>query len=183
LINVSDTSLPGVVIVESRVFDDARGFFMESFNARDFAEAGLPTHFVQDNHSRSTRGVLRGLHYQHPSWQGKLVRALVGTIFDVAVDIRRESAHFGQWFGIELSAENKKQLYVPPGFAHGFCVLSDVAEMSYKCTALYEPKEDAGVLWNDPDIGIEWPIQDPLLSPKDEAAPRLQDLPPLAVPH
>jgi len=183
LINVSDTSLPGVVIVESRVFDDARGFFMESFNARDFAEAGLPTHFVQDNHSRSTRGVLRGLHYQHPSWQGKLVRALVGTIFDVAVDIRRESAHFGQWFGIELSAENKKQLYVPPGFAHGFCVLSDVAEMSYKCTALYEPKEDAGVLWNDPDIGIEWPIQDPLLSPKDEAAPRLKDLPPLAVPH
>jgi len=183
LINVSDTSLPGVVIVESRVFDDARGFFMESFNARDFAEAGLPTHFVQDNHSRSTRGVLRGLHYQHPSWQGKLVRALVGTIFDVAVDIRRESAHFGQWFGIELSAENKKQLYVPPGFAHGFCVLSDVAEMSYKCTALYEPKEDAGVLWNDPDIGIEWPIQDPLLSPKDEAAPRLKDLPPLLAPH
>ncbi|MGA0843010.1 MAG: dTDP-4-dehydrorhamnose 3,5-epimerase [Arenicellales bacterium] len=181
--NVSDTSLPGVVIVESRVFDDARGFFMESFNARDFAEAGLPTHFVQDNHSRSTRGVLRGLHYQHPSWQGKLVRALVGTIFDVAVDIRRESAHFGQWFGIELSAENKKQLYVPPGFAHGFCVLSDVAEMSYKCTALYEPKEDAGVLWNDPDIGIEWPIQDPLLSPKDEAAPRLKDLPPLLAPH
>ncbi len=183
MINVSDTSLPGVVIVESRVFDDARGFFMESFNARDFAEAGLPTHFVQDNHSRSTRGVLRGLHYQHPSWQGKLVRALVGTIFDVAVDIRRESAHFGQWFGIELSAENKKQLYVPPGFAHGFCVLSDVAEMSYKCTALYEPKEDAGVLWNDPDIGIEWPIQDPLLSPKDEAAPRLKDLPPLLAPH
>jgi len=183
LINVSDTSLPGVVIVESRVFDDARGFFMESFNARDFAEAGLPTHFVQDNHSRSTRGVLRGLHYQHPSWQGKLVRALVGTIFDVAVDIRRESAHFGQWFGIELSAENKKQLYVPPGFAHGFCVLSDVAEMSYKCTALYEPKEDAGVLWNDPDIGIDWPIQDPLLSPKDEAAPRLKDLPPLLAPH
>ncbi|MGA0344435.1 MAG: dTDP-4-dehydrorhamnose 3,5-epimerase family protein, partial [Arenicellales bacterium] len=112
-----------------------------------------------------------------------LVRALVGTIFDVAVDIRRESAHFGQWFGIELSAENKKQLYVPPGFAHGFCVLSDVAEMSYKCTALYEPKEDAGVLWNDPDIGIEWPIQDPLLSPKDEAAPRLKDLPPLLAPH
>ena len=183
MINVSDTSLPGVVIVESRVFDDARGFFMESFNARDFAEAGLPTHFVQDNHSRSTRGVLRGLHYQHPSWQGKLVRALVGTIFDVAVDIRRESAHFGQWFGIELSAENKKQLYVPPGFAHGFCVLSDVAEMSYKCTELYEPKEDAGVLWNDPDIGIEWPIQDPLLSPKDEAAPRLKDLPPLLAPH
>ncbi|NBP95452.1 MAG: dTDP-4-dehydrorhamnose 3,5-epimerase [Gammaproteobacteria bacterium] len=181
--NVIDTSLPGVVIVESRVFDDARGFFMESFNARDFAEAGLPTHFVQDNHSRSTRGVLRGLHYQHPTWQGKLVRALVGTIFDVAVDIRRESAHFGQWFGIELSAENKKQLYVPPGFAHGFCVLSDVAEMSYKCTALYEPKEDAGVLWNDPDIGIEWPIQDPLLSPKDEAAPRLKDLPPLLAPH
>jgi dTDP-4-dehydrorhamnose 3,5-epimerase len=137
LINVTGTTLPGVVIIETQVFDDARGFFTESFNARDFAEAGLPTHFVQDNHSRSTRGVLRGLHYQHPTWQGKLVRALVGEIFDVAVDIRRDSACFGQWFGITLSAQNKKQLYVPPGFAHGFCVLSEVAEMAYKCTALY----------------------------------------------
>ena len=180
---IDQTSLDGVLVITPVRHGDSRGFFCESWNRQRLLDSGIDVDFVQDNHSRSTRGVLRGLHYQHPSWQGKLVRALVGTIFDVAVDIRRESAHFGQWFGIELSAENKKQLYVPPGFAHGFCVLSDVAEMSYKCTALYEPKEDAGVLWNDPDIGIEWPIQDPLLSPKDEAAPRLQDLPPLAVPH
>lgn len=177
MITVSETSLPGVVIVEPRVFDDARGFFMESFNARDFAEANLPTTFLQDNHSRSTRGVLRGLHYQYPRWQGKLVRALLGEIFDVAVDIRRESPHFGQWVGIELSAENRKQLYVPPGFAHGFCVLSEVAEMAYKCTTLYESADDAGLLWNDPDIGIKWPIDDPVLSTKDEKAPGLADLP------
>ncbi len=183
MINVTGTTLPGVVIIETQVFDDARGFFTESFNARDFADAGLPTHFVQDNHSRSTRGVLRGLHYQHPTWQGKLVRALVGEIFDVAVDIRRDSECFGQWFGITLSAQNKKQLYVPPGFAHGFCVLSEVAEMAYKCTALYEPADDAAVLWNDPDIGIEWPVSDPILSAKDSAAPRLNDLPNLSVPN
>ncbi len=128
-------------------------------------------------------GVLRGLHYQHPTWQGKLVRALVGEIFDVAVDIRRDSECFGQWFGITLSAQNKKQLYVPPGFAHGFCVLSEVAEMAYKCTALYEPADDAGVLWNDPDIGIEWPVSDPILSAKDSAAPRLNDLPNLSAPN
>jgi len=183
VINVTGTTLPGVVIIETQVFYDARGFFTESFNARDFAAAGLPTHFVQDNHSRSTRGVLRGLHYQHPLWQGKLVRALVGEIFDVAVDIRRDSACFGRWFGITLSAQNKKQLYVPPGFAHGFCVLSEVAEMAYKCTALYEPADDAGVLWNDPDIGIEWPVSDPILSAKDSTAPRLNDLPNLSAPN
>ena len=179
LITVTQTSLPGVVIVEPRVFDDERGFFMESFNARDFADAGLPTTFVQDNHSRSTRGVLRGLHYQYPAWQGKLVRALVGEIFDVAVDIRRGSPHFGEWFGLTLSAENRKQLYAPPGFAHGFCVLSDVSEMAYKCTSLYAPADDAAVLWNDPNIGIEWPIKDPILSQKDAAAPALADLPDL----
>ena len=149
---------------------------MESFNAEDFAEAGLPTRFVQDNHSRSTRGVLRGLHYQYPAWQGKLVRTLVGELFDVAVDIRRGSSHFGEWFGLILSAENRKQLYVPPGFAHGFCVLSDVCEMAYKCTSLYVPDDDACVLWNDPDIGIEWPIENPILSEKDAAAPALAAL-------
>ena len=176
MITVTQTPLPGVVIVEPRVFDDERGFFMESFNAEDFAEAGLPTRFVQDNHSRSTRGVLRGLHYQYPAWQGKLVRTLVGELFDVAVDIRRGSPHFGEWFGLILSAENRKQLYVPPGFAHGFCVLSDVCEMAYKCTSLYVPDDDACVLWNDPDIGIEWPIENPILSEKDAAAPALAAL-------
>ena len=180
LITVTQTPLPGVVIVAPRVFDDERGFFMESFNAQDFAEAGLPTRFVQDNHSRSTRGVLRGLHYQYPAWQGKLVRALVGELFDVAVDIRRGSPHFGEWFGLTLSARNRKQLYVPPGFAHGFCVLSDVCEMAYKCTSLYVPDDDACVLWNDPDIGIEWPIESPILSEKDAAAPALAELPELS---
>ena len=181
MIKVTETSLPGVLIVEPRVFDDDRGFFMESFNSRDFSDAGLPSTFVQDNHSRSTRGVLRGLHYQYPKWQGKLVRAIVGAIFDVAVDIRHESPQFGEWFGLELSAENRKQLYVPPGFAHGFCVLSDVSEMTYKCTSLYEPADDASVLWNDPDIGIQWPIPEPILSSKDIEASRLKNLSPLKV--
>jgi dTDP-4-dehydrorhamnose 3,5-epimerase len=179
LITVTETTLPDVVVIEPRVFDDERGFFLESFNARDFAQAGLPSHFVQDNHSRSTQGVLRGLHYQYPAWQGKLVRALVGEIFDVAVDIRRDSAHFGQWFGLILSAQNHKQLYVPPGFAHGFCVLSEVSEMAYKCTTLYESSDDAAVLWSDPDIGIDWPIANPILSNKDNAAPCLAQLPDL----
>ena len=153
---------------------------MENFNARDFEEAGLPTNFVQDNHSRSVRGVLRGLHYQYPAWQGKLARVLVGEVFDVAVDIRRSSLNFGRWFGIKLTADNHKQLYIPAGFAHGFCVLSPVAEMAYKCTALYKPSQDACVRWDDPDIGIDWPIGDPILSPKDAAAPRLADLPELS---
>ena len=176
MIVVTPTTLDGVVVVEPKVFPDERGFFMESFNARHFAAAGLPTEFVQDNHSKSTRGVLRGLHYQYPTWQGKLVRCLVGEIFDVAVDIRRASPTFGQWFGIVLSAENKKQLYVPAGYAHGFCVLSDVTEMAYKCTALYVPADDAGLRWNDPAIGIEWPIQAPILSAKDSDAPMLQEI-------
>ena len=154
---------------------------MESFNSRDFSDAGLPTTFVQDNHSRSTRGVLRGLHYQYPKWQGKLVRAIVGANYDVAVGISLDSPLYGAWFGLELSAENRKQLYVPPGFAHGFCVLSDVSEMTYKCTSLYEPADDASVLWNDPDIGIQWPIPEPILSPKDIDASRLKDLPLLKV--
>ncbi|MDP6140279.1 MAG: dTDP-4-dehydrorhamnose 3,5-epimerase [Arenicellales bacterium] len=181
MITVTETPLAGVVIVEPRVFEDQRGFFMESFNADDFAQAGLPTVFVQDNHSRSSRGVLRGLHYQYPGWQGKLVRVLAGEIFDVVVDIHQQSATFGQWFGITLSAVNHKQLYVPPGYAHGFCVLSEVSEMAYKCTALYQPAADACVLWNDPQIGIDWPIADPILSAKDTAAPRLAELPEFTV--
>ena len=181
MIVVTPTALDGVVVVEPKVFPDKRGFFLESFNARHFAAAGLPAEFVQDNHSRSTRGVLRGLHYQYPAWQGKLVRSLLGEIFDVAVDIRRASPTFGQWFGTVLSADNKKQLYVPPGYAHGFCVLSDVAEMAYKCTALYEPADDAAVRWNDPQIGIDWPISSPVLSAKDNEAPMLKEIENLVV--
>jgi len=181
MIKLSLTPLPGVVIVEPKVFSDERGFFVENFNVRDFEKAGLPTDFVQENHSRSVRGVLRGLHYQYPVWQGKLVRVLSGEVFDVVVDIRRSSLNFGQWFGIKLTADNHKQLYIPAGFAHGFCVLSPVAEFAYKCTALYEPAQDAGVRWNDPDIGIDWPIGDPILSPKDAAAPSLAELPELSV--
>ena len=179
---VIETKLSGCLILEPEIHQDNRGFFIESFNAKTFAAStGLDVTFVQDNHSRSTRGVLRGLHYQYPKWQGKLVRAIVGAIFDVAVDIRHESPQFGEWFGLELSAENRKQLYVPPGFAHGFCVLSDVSEMTYKCTSLYEPADDASVLWNDPDIGIQWPIPEPILSSKDIEASRLKDLSPLKV--
>ncbi len=181
MISLRQTSLPGVVIIEPKVFSDERGFFMESFNSSDFKDAGLPTEFVQDNHSRSVQGVLRGLHYQHPSWQGKVVRVLVGKVFDVAVDIRRTSPNFGHWFGMELTSDNHKQLYIPPGFAHGFCVLSPVAEMIYKTTKGYEAKEDAGILWNDPDVAIEWPIDNPILSPKDANAPRFSELPNLTV--
>ncbi|MCM2314552.1 MAG: dTDP-4-dehydrorhamnose 3,5-epimerase [Thermoanaerobaculia bacterium] len=173
--NFVETALPGVLIVEPRVFGDDRGFFMEVYHAARFTEAGIGDSFVQDNHSRSSRGVLRGLHYQQPNPQGKLVRAVCGTIFDVAVDIRRGSPHFGRWVGVELSEENKRQLWVPPGFAHGFCVTSESADVVYKCTALYEPANDRGIRWNDPEIGIAWPPVEPLLSTKDTAAPMLRD--------
>jgi dTDP-4-dehydrorhamnose 3,5-epimerase len=171
------TSLPGVVIIESKVFGDDRGFFLETYHAAKFAQLGIPDLFVQDNHSRSSRGVLRGLHFQEPNPQGKLVRAVTGSIFDVAVDIRRGSPTFGRWFGVELSEANKLQLWVPPGFAHGFCVVSDTADVVYKCTAVYEPANDRSILWNDPAIGIEWPVSEPLLSGKDSVAPRLQEAP------
>lgn len=171
------TTLPGVLVIEPNVFGDDRGFFMETYHAAKFSELGIPESFVQDNHSRSARGVLRGLHFQEPRPQGKLVRAVTGTIFDVAVDIRRGSPTFGQWFGIELNETNKLQLWVPAGFAHGFCVVSDTADVVYKCTALYEPANDKGIRWNDPRIGIRWPIADPLLSGKDAVAPLLSDAP------
>ncbi len=171
------TDLPGVLIVEPAVFGDDRGFFMEIYHAARFREGGIPDPFVQDNHSKSVRGVLRGLHFQEPNAQGKLVRAIAGSIFDVAVDIRRGSPSFGKWFGIELSAGNKRQLWVPAGFAHGFCVTSESAEVVYKCTELYDPKGDRGIRWNDPAIGIAWPVSDPILSPKDAAAPLLNDAP------
>lgn len=176
MIEVTKTPLSGVVIVETRVFGDERGFFMETYNQQRFESVGLPSNFVQDNHSRSSKGVLRGLHYQFPQWQGKLVRVLSGAIFDVAVDIRSDSRTFGKWYGLELNDENRLQLYVPPGFAHGFATLSDTADVAYKCTSLYKPEDDAGIVWNDPEIGIEWPISDPLVSEKDATAPRLSQI-------
>jgi dTDP-4-dehydrorhamnose 3,5-epimerase len=171
-----ETSLPGVLIIEPRVFADDRGFFMETYHAAKLLEAaGIDAPFVQDNHSGSSAGVLRGLHYQEPNAQGKMVRAVTGSILDVAVDIRRGSPHFGQWVGVELSAENRRQLWVPPGFAHGFCVLTAWADVLYKCTTLYEQQYDRGIIWNDPEIAVEWPVAEPLLSPKDAALPLLRD--------
>lgn len=175
--NVIETALPGVMLIEPKVFGDDRGFFLETWNAASFAAAGLDLTFVQDNHSRSAKGVLRGLHYQLGTPQGKLVRVTSGAVFDVAVDIRRSSPHFGQWVGYELSDSNKRMLWVPPGFAHGFCVLSDSADFLYKCTTLYNPPTDRGIRWNDPAIGIDWPLGDivPQLSGKDAVAPLLAD--------
>jgi dTDP-4-dehydrorhamnose 3,5-epimerase len=172
---VADTDLPGVKLITPRVFGDDRGFFLESWNARSFAEAGLDVPFVQDNHSRSARGVLRGLHYQLANPQGKLVRVTQGAVFDVAVDIRRSSPYFGRWTGHVLSGDNRQMLFIPPGFAHGFLVLSDSADFLYKCTTLYDPPSDRSLAWDDPDIGIDWPLDGltPLLSAKDAAAPRL----------
>lgn len=162
------TDLPGVVIIEPRVFSDARGFFFESYNAERYAQAGLPPVFVQDNHSSSVRGTIRGLHYQLRRPQGKLFRVLRGAVFDVAADIRRGSPTFGRWTGVELSAENKRQVFIPAGFAHGFCVTSDGAEVEYKCTDVYVADDQHGVLWNDPTIGVRWPVTTPVLSDQDK---------------
>lgn len=171
------TELPGVLIIEPEVFGDARGFFLESWNRRRCAEAGLDVDFVQDNLSRSARGVLRGLHFQHPHAQGKLVSVLEGEVYDVAVDIRSGSPHFGRWTAVTLSAANHRQFYVPPGFAHGFCVVSDSALFTYKCTDYYTPEAEGSVRWDDPELGIPWPVREPQLSAKDAAAPRLGDWP------
>ena len=174
--NFLDTPLEGVRLIEPRVFGDERGFFLESFNARDFEAAGLPGAFVQDNHSRSARGVLRGLHYQIQRPQGKLVRVVAGAVFDVAVDLRRSSPTFGRWWGTEISAENRRMLWVPPGFAHGFCVTSDSADFLYKCTELWAPEHERSLAWDDPALGIEWPLPGgtpPTLAAKDAAAPTL----------
>ena len=169
--NVVQTAIPGVFIIEPRVFGDARGFFLEIYNARGFRQAtGLSVDFVQENHSRSRRGVLRGLHYQLQQAQGKLVSVVCGAVFDVAVDIRRSSPGFGQWLGVELSEDNHRQLWLPPGIAHGFLVLSERVDVLYKTTDYYAPEHERVLLWNDPDIQIEWPLADePLLSPKDQA--------------
>ncbi len=174
--HVSPTSLKDVVILQPKIYGDERGYFLETYNESTFAALGLPTQFAQDNQSGSRKGVLRGLHYQLDPPQGKLVRALRGEIFDVAVDLRQDSAQFGQWFGLILSAENKLQLWIPPGFAHGFLVLSDFAEVAYKATALYAPASERSVLWNDPQIGIEWPLDGEItLSEKDRAGSLLEN--------
>lgn len=176
--NVIETALPEVLIIEPKVFGDSRGFFYESFNARNFHEAtGLDVEFVQDNHSRSAKNVLRGLHYQIKQPQGKLVRVVRGVVFDVAVDVRKSSPNFGKWVGVELSEENHRQLWVPPGFAHGFLVLSDSADFLYKTTDYYAPEFERCLAWNDSLINISWPIQcEPLLSSKDRAGIQLLDL-------
>lgn len=180
---VTETDLPGVLLIEPQVRGDARGFFMETWHQARYEQSGLPSRFVQDNVSLSRRGTLRGLHFQNPNPQGKLVYVLYGEVFDVAVDIREGSSAFGKWTGATLSVENKLQLYLPPGFAHGFCVLSDRALLAYKCTDFYDPQADGSILWNDPDIGVKWPITDPVLSEKDLNAPRLKDLPPGRLPR
>jgi dTDP-4-dehydrorhamnose 3,5-epimerase len=170
------TDIDGVLLVEPDVFRDPRGFFLETFHARKYREGGIAADFVQDNHSRSGRGTLRGLHTQLRRPQGKLVRAVRGEIFDVAVDLRPGSKTFGRWTGATLSEENFRQIWVPPGFAHGFCVLSEMAEVEYKCTDFYDKGDEIGILWNDPAIGIDWPVEEPLLSAKDAALPRLSEV-------
>ena len=170
-IKVTTCGISGLYVIEPTVFPDARGYFMETYNYNDFKEAGLDMVFVQDNQLMSVQGVLRGLHFQKQYPQGKLVRVVNGTVFDVAVDLRSDSATYGKWFGVELSAENKKQFYISPGFAHGFLVLSEKAEFVYKCTDFYHPGDEGGVAWNDPEIGIEWPIQpgvELIISDKDK---------------
>lgn len=175
---VIETEIPGVLIVEPRVFGDERGFFMETYQSERYAKWGIPKNLVQDNLSQSSRGVLRGLHVQHPYSQGKLVQVFGGEVFDVAVDIRRGSPTQGRWVGVSLSGENKRQLWIPSGFAHGFCVVSDHALFGYKCSDFYHPEAELSVRWDDPDIGIHWPLDDaPDLSAKDADGPWLRDIP------
>jgi dTDP-4-dehydrorhamnose 3,5-epimerase len=170
------TAIPEVIVVQPDVHRDGRGFFFEVYHAAKFRDGGIDVAFVQDNHSRSTRGTLRGLHAQRLHPQAKLVRVLDGEVFDVAVDVRRGSPTFLRWVGVTLTAENRHQLYVPVGFVHGFCVLSDTAEVEYKCSALYDPADEIGVTWDDPDLGVTWPTSAPVLSKKDAALPRLREI-------
>lgn len=177
-IKVTTCEIEGLKVIEPKVFGDSRGYFFESYNYKDYAAAGITEEFVQDNQSASKRGVLRGLHFQKHFPQDKLVRVIRGEVFDVAVDLRRDSATFGKWFGVILSEENKKQFFIPKNFAHGFLVLSDYAEFAYKCTDFYHPDDEGGLIWNDPDIGIEWPIQDGVeltFSDKDQKWPGIKD--------
>ncbi|MFA5374647.1 MAG: dTDP-4-dehydrorhamnose 3,5-epimerase [Dehalococcoidia bacterium] len=172
----SRLKVPEVILIKPRVFSDDRGFFIETYKMPDFVDAGITDSFVQDNHSRSTRGVLRGLHYQNPPCaQGKLIRAVKGEIFDVAVDIRAGSPTYGRWVGEILSEENKSMLYIPQGFAHGFCILSEAADVVYKASGVYSPRAEAGIIWNDRDLNIKWPIKEPIVSDKDAQWPSLRD--------
>ena len=178
MMNFIPSSIPDVILIEPKVFGDHRGFFMETWQRKDFAENGIDYDFVQDNHSKSSHGILRGLHYQMEQTQGKLVRVVEGAVFDVAVDMRESSSTFGQWVGYELSAENHRMLWVPPGFAHGFYVMSETAEFVYKCTDYYAPEHERSLLWNDPALGINWQLVDdkaPILSEKDALAPTFAD--------
>ena len=176
--NIITCDIPGLLVIEPKVFGDQRGFFMELWNQQRHREAGMDCNYVQDNVSLSRRGTLRGLHFQNPAAQGKLVFVMQGEVFDVAVDIRRSSPTFGKWHGLVLSGENKRQFYVPPGFAHGFAVLSETALFHYKCTEFYSPKDETALRWDDPDIGIKWPLKEPLLSERDAKGLRLRDVPP-----
>jgi dTDP-4-dehydrorhamnose 3,5-epimerase len=178
---ILETALPGVLLVELRVFRDDRGFFVETFQAERYTAAGIATTFAQDNFSHSARGTLRGLHFQEPNAQGKLVQVTRGTVFDVVVDVRRRSPTFARWFGVELSGDTPRQLWIPPGFAHGFCVTSESADFWYKCTTQYAPASERSIRWDDPRIGIDWPVAQPLLSQKDADAPLLENAPLLPV--
>lgn len=176
-VRIIDGELPGILIIEPNMYRDARGYFLETYNLRKYRELGIEVDFVQDNLSFSRRGVLRGLHYQNPCPQAKLVSVLAGEVYDVVVDLRRASPTFGRWQAIRLDGDSKRQCYVPPGFAHGFQVLSETALFYYKCSAFYAPRCEVTVRWDDPQLGIEWPLPDPILSPKDASAPFLRDLP------
>lgn len=181
--NVIQTKLPGVLIIEPKVFGDARGFFLETYNKSTYMAQGFPdVSFVQDNHSRSGKGILRGMHTQILRPQGKLVQVVTGAVFDVAVDIRQGSPTFGHWVGYELNEDNHRQLWVPSGFAHGFCTLSEKVDFVYKCTDFYDASDESGFAWDDADVGIDWPVTAPLLSEKDKALPRLADVPPGKLP-
>lgn len=180
---IIEKEIPGVLLIEPQLFGDERGWFMESWQQQRYAEQGIVGPFVQDNQAFSRRGVLRGLHIQHPYGQGKLVQVISGEVFDVAVDVRHGSPYFGRWVGFVLSGENRRQLYVPEGFAHGYCVLSDEALFSYKCTDLYHPETQLSIRWDDPALGIEWPLEgEPVLADKDRDAPLLNELPPERLP-
>jgi len=181
--NVFRTSLEGVLLIEPRIFGDNRGFFLESYHQKKYEEAGIHQTFIQDNHSHSVRGTLRGLHYQLRHPQGKLVWVICGTIFDVAVDIRQGSPTFGKWLGVHLSAKEHRQMFIPEGFAHGFCVLSEWADVVYKCTDLYTPGDEYGIRWDDPELAISWPVQEPVLSEKDSSHPFLSQQSELCLPR
>jgi len=173
--NIIKTPLDDVIIIEPRIFRDSRGFLYESFSRKKYSEAGIQCDFVQDNHSFSEKGVLRGLHFQTDLPQAKLVRVIRGEVYDVAVDLRKASPNYGKWFGARLSEENNRQMFIPEGFAHGFCVLSEYAEFLYKCSNYYSPAGEGGILWNDPDLNIDWPLENPVLSEKDRRFPSLKD--------